>query len=420
MINTGQVTGVLYAVFRVDTKKFKTLTEIKAYEKHVEREQETLNADPELTKFNRILIGTSDVFGDAKRYIEGIKLRKNAVIGNNLILTASPEYFKNITDDEKEQWVQRNIKFLKDHYGTNCTYATLHADETTLHIHALIIPRFKDVNKNKYVLASNRYFDGPRKLAEWQDAYSEAMNEFNLNRGIRFSKAKHVKIRQFYSLIEGKINYNRLNEVLGTVMTHEKVKSDFMEVIEKLNEIKDGINPQNKSDQSKLREIKAIKKSIWELSQLSRQPDKFRDKQLVEQKFQEIREALSYAEGIDFSGVIDNLNYIYKELNQPQPKDFKELYARITEQTLLRNKTLQLQKTLNRYATKDKENEKVKEKIREELEEIRQDKEIYGKVIKTLSQTYFLPQSAILNVINQVRKEVNLESTSKEPERRKG
>lgn len=417
MIKANDVTGVLYAVFRID-KKFKSIVDIKGFQRHMEREQETPNANSELSGLNRILIGSGDVFGDVKKHIDGIKLRKNAVIATDLLLTASPEYFKHINNEEKEQWVQKNVKFIKNNFGENCTYATLHVDETTWHIHALVVPRFRDTKRSRNVLANHRYFDGPQKLSQWQDAYAEAMQEFNLNRGIRFSKAKHVRIRQFYSLIEGKVNYNRLNSIVGTVMVHEKVKNDFMEITAQLNALKENINPRNKSDQSKLKEISALKKSIWELSQLSRQPDKFKNKQLVEEKFQEISGYLSYSD-CDVSGIIDNLNDVYKELIQPEPKDFKELFSRITEQTLLRNKVVQLQKTLNMYSTKDKENEKVKEKIREELEEIRQDKEVYGKVIKTLSQTYFLPQSAILNVINQVRKEVGLESTGKEPELRK-
>lgn len=412
MIAVKEVTGVLYAVFRVDEKKFKSIVDIKGFERHMEREQETLNANPELTKFNRILIGSSDVYGDAKRYIEGIKLRKNAVIGTNLILTASPEYFKHISNEQKESWVRKNVSFLKSHFGDNCTYATLHVDERTWHIHALVVPRFYDVKRNRYVLANSRYFDGPKKLAEWQDVYSEAMNEFNLNRGIRFSKAKHVKIRQFYTLIEGRINYNRLNEVLGTVLTHEKIKGDFMEVLDKLNEIKSNSN---------YKEIRKIKGAIWELSMLSTQPDKFKDMNLVEAKFEEVRNAIRNAENCNVSSIIENLNDIYKELKQPQPMDFKELYARVNEQILLRDKVIQLQKTLNLYATKDRENEKVQEKIRGELKDIKQDKEVYRKVIKTLSQTYFLPQGAITNIINQVSKEVSLETNnSNELEIKKG
>lgn len=83
------------AILRVE--KLKTFSNIRGSEAHTARLQETLNADPQ--KINIRLIGESD------RPLEEIvqltiqsrtkyKPRKDAVLCSEMLLSASPEYFR--------------------------------------------------------------------------------------------------------------------------------------------------------------------------------------------------------------------------------------------------------------------------------------------------------------------------------------
>lgn len=205
-----------FSVFRVG-KKIKSINQFKAIEKHMEREIEVENANPELSKYNRILIGDRNIYENAINHIEGIKIRKNANLGVDLVLSTGNGFFENMFDCKKEQWIKQNIKFLKNNFGDNCIYASLHVDETTPHIHAIIVPKFWDDEKKCYKLQSNRYFDGIDKMKNWQDKYSDYMNEkfSNLIRGIRGSKAKHMDIKTYYSLINKSFNIQDDNQILA-------------------------------------------------------------------------------------------------------------------------------------------------------------------------------------------------------------
>lgn len=187
----GATGNKYFCVFRIG-KKIKKFGQIQAFEKHMERDMIVPNADPERTKFNRVLIGNENITETVQKYIYGIKLRSNANIGVDLVLTAHHKFYNELQQNEKEIWIQHNIKFLKDNFGDRCVYACVHFDETALHVHALIIPRFWNEEKKRFELRSNVYFDGTNKMRDWQDKYADHMSlKFNnLMRGIRGSPQK--------------------------------------------------------------------------------------------------------------------------------------------------------------------------------------------------------------------------------------
>ena len=103
------------------------MIEIKMYENHSERKVDVLNVDKEKTKDNRILIGNDEVVKTVKEYIKDVgKIKSNNVLATELLLTASPAFFKNITANDQEKWIDKNIKWLKNRYGSQFIYASLH------------------------------------------------------------------------------------------------------------------------------------------------------------------------------------------------------------------------------------------------------------------------------------------------------
>lgn len=241
-----------FCVFRVG-RKIKDISQVQALEKHMERQIEVFNADPAHRDKNRILIGDKNITQNVKEYIYGIKLRSNANIARDLVLTSNNDFFKGLTKEQQELWIQENIKFLKDNFGDNCVYACLHLDETTPHIHALIIPRFYNEEKNRYELRSNVYFDGKLKMQNWQTQYANYMSKKfnNLMRGIKGSKAKHTDIKTYYSLITKNLDITDGKQVLAYAQRNfllEKRLKTLESTLEKMQENEDVENLLNKVD----------------------------------------------------------------------------------------------------------------------------------------------------------------------------
>lgn len=119
-------TGFYYSIFRIG-KKFKDTTSIKGFERHMEREQNTPNANSQIK--NEILIGSPDIYNDVANYIQGIKLRSNNVIARELLLTASPQFFRGLPEQQLHAWKEINKEWLIKNFGDNVRYAVLHKDK---------------------------------------------------------------------------------------------------------------------------------------------------------------------------------------------------------------------------------------------------------------------------------------------------
>lgn len=214
--STGASPINYFCVFRID-RKYKTLNSIKPYETHNLRKKEVLNADSSKTHLNRILIGSENVVEDIREYIYGIKLRSNANIAIDMVLTVNHKFFEHLAPQDLEKWIDTNIEFLKDNFGDNCVSAILHLDETSPHIHVCVCPKFWCEKRKRYELSSNKYFGSKKQLADLQTKYGDHMHkEFNnLIRGQRGSKASHISIQKYYFLLNQKMNEKNKDSVLA-------------------------------------------------------------------------------------------------------------------------------------------------------------------------------------------------------------
>ena len=85
-----------FTVLRI--QKLKTWGAIGGSGKHNQRERETPNADAARTAENRTVVGSadSDSVAQVKEAIGTQRIRKNAVLGVEMLLSASPEYFRKL------------------------------------------------------------------------------------------------------------------------------------------------------------------------------------------------------------------------------------------------------------------------------------------------------------------------------------
>lgn len=171
---------------------------------HNYRHAEVPNADPTRQHMNQEYVNQHTQLGSAieERLQEaGItKMRQDAVKGMEFLLTASPERFPRdqmgqITDDYRNsQWVKANLDFMQSQYGANLVAFTLHQDEKTPHIHAVVVPITADGR-----LCAKELFN-PKTLRQLQTDYAQAMKRFGLERGTEGSRAQHVEMKHIYGL----------------------------------------------------------------------------------------------------------------------------------------------------------------------------------------------------------------------------
>ncbi|MBE9213682.1 plasmid recombination protein [Plectonema cf. radiosum LEGE 06105] len=201
-----------YAIFL--TKKLKTGGQIAGSASHVQRDRETPNANP--YKENVWLMGNpeQDLVQDTFNHIGNQTIRKNAVLCVELVLSASPEFFRPSTQTEPgeyeqlqlNRWLDFNKQWLQERFNVTpegisvphnrIISAAAHLDEVTPHIHAHMVP----IDKRGKLNAS-AFFGSPKLLREWQDDYAQAMKPLGLERGIRGSKATHIDIGRYYTNI---------------------------------------------------------------------------------------------------------------------------------------------------------------------------------------------------------------------------
>lgn len=176
---------------------------------HVAREKNTPNADPSVN--NEVLVGSPRAKDDIDELCQKIEdqrselgmrsLPSNGVKAVEFFLGASPEFFEEATHEEVREWADASVQFLQDKYGEeNIVHATLHLDEKTPHVHAYHVPATQDPSGRPTISAKQFY--GPKgKLNELQDEYPAHMQEkdFDLDRGLRGSKANHKKIQHIYT-----------------------------------------------------------------------------------------------------------------------------------------------------------------------------------------------------------------------------
>ncbi len=194
-----------HAIARIAKLKGSNIT---PSEQHTKRVKEVPNANPEIKNIR--FIGQPETIDSptldtlVRERIGEQTIRKNAVLCVEMLLTASPEYFRPNDPSQAgyyqqkplEDWKQAVHQWLDDQYGDRIVRAELHLDEATPHIHAYLVPL-----DERGKLNCRGLFGGREKLSKFQDSYAEAMSPLGLERGIKGSRAKHTAVKQYYAAV---------------------------------------------------------------------------------------------------------------------------------------------------------------------------------------------------------------------------
>lgn len=209
-----------YQVLRIEKRKGGA---IRAIAQHIDRSKPPKYADPNKQQLNRELLGDNAAvlsYTQINDKIDALlshvkrKIRPDQVRCAEFLLSASPEYFRPPNSglqagewDEQRlnQWIKLSTQFLDQEIGPRAISATLHLDETTPHIHALVVPIG---NLEKWNLSFDEFAGNRQKLRQWQDTYQQYMGQLGLLRGER-SLANNVQVRDYHNRVANQLDFER-------------------------------------------------------------------------------------------------------------------------------------------------------------------------------------------------------------------
>jgi hypothetical protein len=195
------------AIFRIS--KLKSFVAIAGAERHNRRTRATPNADPDRRQDNFTFMGDADrpLVELARERIGAQKIRKNALLAIEVFISASPTYFRpealeraGYWDKEKfEAWLAANAVFLEQEFGAQrILRAECHLDESTPHIHAIVVPLTVEGK-----LSYRQLYGGKRtELSALQDRAWLAVADLGIERGQKGSQAQHQTVQAWYAEIQ--------------------------------------------------------------------------------------------------------------------------------------------------------------------------------------------------------------------------
>ena len=160
--------------------------------------------DPSRTHENLVLVSTGERIAKAVgKQVDEIqarqtrKIRKDAPRALEYLVTASPESLDKMSADEQRQYFGEAVRFLQKLHGTDrVVSAVVHLDESTPHLHAVVVPVDKEGKLNA------KPFMNRVALKQLQTDFAEKVGaRFGLERGKGFDeigeRRAHKSVRDF-------------------------------------------------------------------------------------------------------------------------------------------------------------------------------------------------------------------------------
>ena len=337
-----------YAIFR--SEPIMTINDLAQIGSHNKREKKSYSSNPDIdierSKDNIELVPLSDKYvngfynlakdyrkeheermkterEDRKKTFKQMLDKSNNVVADELLFTATNEFFKDMTKDDIKDWADTCMEFVYEDLGytkEQVLHATVHMDEKTPHIHCVVVPLVKKFDKRtnteRYTISKKQYIRDKIHLSELQDKYHARLvsKGYDLERGIKGSDRKHIKIKD-YKKINRKLEENlnvrnvRLDKSLNefeekmkttknipfnktqvivnkdTFDTMERIVKESKKVIElqpKINEVFNEINGYASGYKALENENKNIKREVESLNlknkHLERENERLQDK----------------------------------------------------------------------------------------------------------------------------------------------
>lgn len=210
-----------HAILRFAKYKGPEITNIEA---HNERTKEKYASNPDIdssrSHLNFHLIEPERRYrAEAERQIKeaGCRTRSDSVRLVEVLVTASPEFFRGKKKSEIKAFFQEGVTFIQQHQDPKTIIsAVVHMDEKTPHMHLSFVPLTEDRRLCAKEILGNR-----KKLTWWQDQFWEHMVQKypDLERGESASKTgrDHIPPRVFREMTRLSKQKVKIEEVLAGV-----------------------------------------------------------------------------------------------------------------------------------------------------------------------------------------------------------
>lgn len=304
-----------YAIMRIAKVK---APNIGGVDKHNERKNKNYSNEDintELTHLNYSLIECESYKSAIneqiqERYTSSRSIRKDAVVGVEVIFTSDKEFFDKLTPEQERLYFEKSLEFLKDFAGEkNVISAVVHKDEKTPHLHCLFTPITNDGR-----LHFKSFVDGKFEMQKLQDRYYNHISQyFDLERGksAEQTKRKHLSVAEYK--LETAINEREL-ELERVSKNTEEIKSKNSDLETQKNELE---TQQNNINQA-LKDLEEFSKSLEKKKQ---------EKEKEEKRNQELKEKLTL-ENEKFlkiedikNSVVEKKGFLDKEVKVTLSKD---------------------------------------------------------------------------------------------------
>ncbi len=288
------------AIFRC--KGINTLSDLTNIGKHNKREKESYKTNPDIRKedtINNIELVKCDkkyiqkfyditkdyrleynkrqksMRSDRKKSFYQMVNDSKSVVADEMIFTSDKDFFDKLSKEEMMVWVEESLKFVYEdlcYKKEQVIHATLHMDETTPHIHIVVVPLIKKfdkrVNREKYCITKSEYIKSSTHLSNLQDKYYERLRNkgFEIERGEKNTGIKNLSPKQLKditrmldkNLDNAKYKMNReYNNLLKTMKSeakkifNHKVVFDYdtyLYLMDYLKQAKEAVNKVSKSE----------------------------------------------------------------------------------------------------------------------------------------------------------------------------
>lgn len=252
-----------YAIFR--SQPIMTLNDLQQIGSHNKREKQAYKSNPdiklEMSKYNVELKPLTEKYvkgfynitkdyrkeheerqkterEDRKKTFNQMLNNSKNVVADELLFTATNRFFRNMSNEDLMKWANTCMEFVYEDLGyvkEQVLHATLHLDEKTPHIHCVVVPLIKKLDKRsnteRYTISKKQYIKDKFHLSELQDKYHKRLTEkgFDLERGIKGSDNKNINIKELKKITKKlNLDLNNKTQILSDSVKdlQDKMKSN--------------------------------------------------------------------------------------------------------------------------------------------------------------------------------------------------
>ena len=252
-----------YAIFR--SKPIYTINDLAQIGSHNKREKQAYKSNPDIklnmSQYNVELVPLAEKYvkgfynitkdyrkeheermkterEDRKKKFNVMLDNSKNVVADELLFTATNRFFKNMSNEDLMKWANTCMEFVYEDLGytrEQVLHATLHLDEKTPHIHCVVVPLIKKLDKRsnteRFTISKKQYIKDKIHLSQLQDKYHQRLTEkgFDLERGIKGSDNVNIDIRELKKItIKLNIDLNNKTQRLSESVKdlQDKMKSN--------------------------------------------------------------------------------------------------------------------------------------------------------------------------------------------------